>query len=147
MFYVLLLLFSFSTGSVVKNLPAMQKPQETGEFDPWVGKISWRKKWQSTPVFLPGESLWTEELDGWQSMGSQRAEPDWSNWLVWYPFLSKGLSRVFSSITIQKHQFFGAWSNSHIHTWLLEKSQIWLRQNVVKFCCSKMMSENDVSSF
>ena len=40
--------------------------------------------------------------------------------------LSKGLSRVFSSTTIWKHQFFGAqpslWSNSHIHTWLLEKS-------------------------
>ena len=37
----------------------------------------------------------------------------------------KGLSRVFSSTTIWKHQFFGAqsslWSNSHIHTWLLEK--------------------------
>ena len=38
---------------------------------------------------------------------------------------SKGLSRVFSNSTVQKHQFFGAqsslWSNSHIHTWLLEK--------------------------
>ena len=38
---------------------------------------------------------------------------------------SKGLSRVFSNISIQKHQFFGAqpslWSNSHIHTWPLEK--------------------------
>ena len=38
---------------------------------------------------------------------------------------SKGFSRVFSSTTIQKHQFFSAqsslWSNSHIHTWLLEK--------------------------
>ena len=37
----------------------------------------------------------------------------------------KGLSRVFSNTTVQKHQFFGAqpslWSNSHIHTWLLEK--------------------------
>ena len=44
--------------------------------------------------------------------------------------LSKGLSRVFSSITVWKHQFFGAqpslWSNSHIHTWLLEKPQLWL---------------------
>ena len=42
---------------------------------------------------------------------------------------SKGLSRVFPS-TIQKHQFFSAqlslWSNSHIHTWLLEKPQLWL---------------------
>ena len=38
---------------------------------------------------------------------------------------SKGLSRVFSTATVQKHQFFGTqlslWSNSHIHTWLLEK--------------------------
>ena len=38
---------------------------------------------------------------------------------------SKELSRVFSSTTVQKHQFFGAqpslWSNSHIRTWLLEK--------------------------
>ena len=38
---------------------------------------------------------------------------------------SKGLSRFFSNTTVEKHQFFGAqlslWSNSHIHTWLLEK--------------------------
>ena len=38
---------------------------------------------------------------------------------------SKGLSRVFSNTTVQKHRFFGAqlslWSKSHIHTWLLEK--------------------------
>ena len=43
----------------------------------------------------------------------------------WISFLSKGLSRVFSNTTVQKHQFFGAQpssqSNSHIHTWLLEK--------------------------
>ena len=39
---------------------------------------------------------------------------------------SKGLLRVFSNTTVQKHQFFGAqpslWSNYHIHTWLLEKT-------------------------
>ena len=39
---------------------------------------------------------------------------------------SQGLSRVFSNTTVQKHQFFGTqpslWSNSHIRTWLLEKS-------------------------
>ena len=43
----------------------------------------------------------------------------------WISLLSKGLSRVFSSTTVQKHQFFGAQpslrSNCHIHTWLLEK--------------------------
>ena len=39
--------------------------------DPWVGKIPWRGKRQPTPVFLPGESPWTEEPGGLQSMGSQ----------------------------------------------------------------------------
>ena len=41
-------------------------------FDPWVGKIPWRRAWQPTPVFLPGKSPWTEEPHGLQSMGSQR---------------------------------------------------------------------------
>ena len=41
-------------------------------FNPWVGKIPWRRKWQCTPVFLPGESQWTEESDRLQSMGLQR---------------------------------------------------------------------------
>ena len=44
--------------------------------------------------------------------------------------LSKGLSRVFSNTTVQKHQFFSdqpsLWSNSHIHTWLLDKPYLWL---------------------
>ena len=46
-------------------------------------------------------------------------------WTGWISLQSKGLSGVFSSTTVQKHQFFSAqpslWSNSHIHTWLLEK--------------------------
>ena len=52
---------------------------------------------------------------------------DWSpsEWTGWISLQSKGLSRVFSNTTVQKHQFFGAQlssqSNSHIHTWLLEK--------------------------
>ena len=52
---------------------------------------------------------------------------DWSplGWTGWISLQSKGLSRVFSNTTVQKHQFFGAQlssqSNSHIHTWPLEK--------------------------
>ena len=46
-------------------------------------------------------------------------------WTGWIPLQSKGLSRVFSNTTVQKHQFFGVqlslWSNSHIPTRLLEK--------------------------
>ena len=57
---------------------------------------------------------------------------DWSplGWTGWISLQSKGLSRVFSNTTDQKHQFFGAqpslWSNSYIRTWLLTKLQLWL---------------------
>ena len=48
-----------------------------------------------------------------------------SEWTGWISLQSKGLSRVFSNITVQKHQFFGALpssqSNSYIHTWPLQK--------------------------
>ena len=50
-----------------------------------------------------------------------------SEWTGWISLQSKGLSRVFSNTTVQKHQLFGtqpsSQSNSHIHTWLLEKPQ------------------------
>ena len=52
---------------------------------------------------------------------------DWSllGWIVWISLQSKGLLRVFSNIPVQKHQFFStqlsSQSNSHIHTWPLEK--------------------------
>ena len=56
-------------------------------------------------------------------MNTQDLSP--SGWTGWISLQSKGLSRVFSSTTVQKHQFFGAQlssqSNSHIHTWLLEE--------------------------
>ena len=48
---------------VVKNLPA-NAGDKTCRVDPWVGKIPWRRAWQSTPVFFPGESPWTEESGG-----------------------------------------------------------------------------------
>ena len=65
----------------------------------------------------------------------------------WFPLgltglislLSKGLSRIFFSTTIRKHQFFSTqlslWSNSHTRTWLLEKLQLWLyRPLSTKWC-------------
>ena len=45
-------------------------------FDPWIGKIPWRRAWQHPPVFLTGESPWTEESGGLQSMGSKRVRHD-----------------------------------------------------------------------
>ena len=43
-------------------------------FDPWVGKICWRRARQPTPVFLCGESPWTEEPGRLQSTGSQKSQ-------------------------------------------------------------------------
>ena len=59
---------------------------------------------------------------------------DWSpsEWTGWNSLQSKGLSRVFSNTTVQKHQFFGtqlsSQSNSPIHTWPLEEPQPWLEE-------------------
>ena len=60
-------------------------------------------------------------------------------WTGWVSLLSKGLSRVFSSTTLQKHQSFSAQtsvrSNSHICTWLLEKFSLWLQRSLsAKWC-------------
>ena len=43
-------------------------------FDPWVEEIPWRRAWQPTPVFMPGESPWTEEPGRLQSMESQESD-------------------------------------------------------------------------
>ena len=72
--------------------------------------MRWPKYWSSALAsFLPKKS------QGWFP----------SEWTGWISLQSKGLSRVFSNTTVQKHQFFGAQpssqSNSHIHTWPQEK--------------------------
>ena len=66
----------------VENLPAMRKTRVQSQ----AGKIPWRRAWQPTPVFLPGEFPWTEEPGGLQSMGSQRVGCDWAQYstcLLW----------------------------------------------------------------
>ena len=91
----------------------------------------------SYPQFFPASGSFPMNqffLSGGQSIGvsaSTSALPmntqDWSplGWIGWISLQSKGLSRVFSNTTVQKHQFFSAQissqPNSHIHTWLLEK--------------------------
>ena len=69
---------------------------------------------QSTGV-LVSASVLTMNIQDWFPLG----------WTGLISLQSKGLSRVFSNITVQKHQFFSAQlssqSNSHIHTWPLEK--------------------------
>ena len=58
---------------MVKNPFAMR---ETGrlEFDPWVGKIPWRRAWQPTPLFLPGESHGQRSLVGYSQQGCKESD-------------------------------------------------------------------------
>ena len=91
----------------------------------------------SCPQSLPAsESFPMSQLFTWggQSTGVSASASvfpmntqDWSplGWTGWVSLQSKGLSRVFSNTTVQKHWFFStqpsSQSNSHIHTWPLEK--------------------------
>ena len=72
--------------------------------------MRWPKYWSFSLSISP-----SNEHPGLISLG----------WTGWISLPSKGFARVFSSTTVQKHQFFGAQlssqSNSHIHTWPLEK--------------------------
>ena len=74
-------------------------------------------------LFTSGGSIGVSATTWVLPMNTQDWSP--SEWTGWISLQSKGLSRVFSNTTVQKHQFFGAQpssqSNSHIHTWLLEK--------------------------
>ena len=84
-------------------------------------------------------SVLSTNIQDWFPLG-------WSGWISWQ---SKGLSRVFSSTTVQKHQFFSAqpslWSNSPIGTWLVEET---IALTIQTFA-GKMMSlfVNTLSSF
>ena len=91
----------------------------------------------SCPQFLPAsESFPMSQLFAWGGPSTgvsalvsllPKKSQSWSpsEWTGWISLQSKGLSRVFSNTTIQKHSFFGAQpcsqTNSRIHTWLLEK--------------------------
>ena len=61
---------TFLVAEMVRNLPAMQETR----FDPWVRKIPWRKEWQPTPVFLPGESHGQMSLVGYSPWGHKESD-------------------------------------------------------------------------
>ena len=96
-------IFPFS--SHPQSLPASE-PFPMSQLFAWGGQSTWVSALAS---FLP------KDTQGWSPL----------EWTGWISLQSKGLSRVFSNTTVQKHQFFSAQlssqSNCHIHTWPLEK--------------------------
>ena len=81
------------------------------DFSLWIGKIPWRKKWQPTPVFLPGESPQTEQPGGLQFMGSQRVGNNWATKQLRErrdTFNFQSLSSLFLNISFPTHQAYAA---------------------------------------
>ena len=68
------MLLASQVALVVKNLPANAGNIMRHGFDPWVGKIPWRKAWQSTPLFLPGESPGQRSLVGYSPWGHRELD-------------------------------------------------------------------------
>ena len=58
----------------VKNLPANTAAAKTREFDLWIRKIPWRREWQPTPVFLPGESHGQRSLPGYSQWDGRESD-------------------------------------------------------------------------
>ena len=72
---------AFSVALAVKNLPANAGDVKRHRFNPWVGKIPWRRKWQATPSRVAAWRVpWTEEpWQAIQSTGSQSVGHNQSN--------------------------------------------------------------------
>ena len=70
---------SYVWSSLVAQM--VKNPPQCGRsgFNPWVGKIAWKRKWQPTPVFFPGESQGQRNLAGYSPLGHK--ELDMTEWL------------------------------------------------------------------
>ena len=103
--------------------------------------------WWSYPTISSSVTPFSSCSQSFLELGSSTASVLSMNIRGWFPLgltglislQSKGFSRVFSSTTVWKHQFFAAqlslWSNSHIRTWLLGKAQLWLYWPILAKWC------------
>ena len=106
---------------MVKHLPTMW---ETG-IDPWVGKIPWGRKWQLTPVLLPGKSHGQRSLVGHSPWG-HRVRHDWTTSLH-VTFHDRGLE-------CKSKKSRNTWSNRHIWPWSTEWSRAKANRVLTREC-------------
>ena len=122
----------FSGGSVIKESTCQCKRRR---FDPWIGKIPWRRKWQPTPVFLPGKSHGQKSLVGYSPWGhkesntTERAHThtclDYS-YCFWslpalhtHPPTHKKINCLFLPQMLLKHTFcWVLWHKNHLSLFL-----------------------------
>ena len=105
----------FPGGAAVKNLPAyLCRRHKRHRFNPWVGKTPWRREWQLTPVFLPGESHGQRSLAATVHVVA-RVRHSWAH--------TRMHARTRAHTILDMHFFFN-WS-------------IIALQCYVSFCCTK----------
>ena len=132
----------FSGGASGQELACQSWRLKRCGFDPWVRKIPWRRTWQLTPVFFPGESLWTAGPGRLQSMGSQRVRHDCSSlahvWRVVCFYVQIGMSSFWLLILVSfllfnvlSHLARFVWSHqflimfvSAVHLWMASSSRL-----------------------
>ena len=69
-------LYQFARASLVAQTEKNPAANAGDGFNPWVGKIPWRRKWQPTPVFLPGKVHGQRSLVGYSPWGHKRVRHD-----------------------------------------------------------------------
>ena len=104
---------------MVKNLPVNSEDTRDAEFNPWVRKIPWRRKWQPTQVFLPRKFHGQRSQVGYSPWGSQRVRHNRDTWYskgtrsspptpprsLWYCF--KWLEAAVPNLFGPRDQFHG----------------------------------------
>ena len=104
---------------MVKNLPASADRRKRRRFDPWVGKIPWRRARQPTLVFLPGESHGQRRLEG---IVHGVPESD-----------TTGVSEHTCS-----KPYFILMNNTHIYSWPTLSNSAWLAERFFRVLCPAM---------
>ena len=109
--------------------------------------IPWRRPWQPTPVFLPGESQQTEEPGGQQSMGLQRVRHDWGDLASMHMVTQETAYRYVQRGGCRGHNMtYKRWntrSNLNVH----QEGNVWLDHSVATLWNTVQSLKNNVSLY
>ena len=118
---------------MVKRLPAVWETGVLG-FDPWTGKILWRRKWQPTPVLLPGKFHGLRSLVGYSPWGCK--ESDTTEWLhlhllhIFIHFSVNGRSGCFCVLAVVKHAAVDI--GVHVSFWIMVLSRYMTKSEIAE---------------
>ena len=103
--------------------------------NPWAGKMSWRRKWQRVPIFLPGEAHGQRNLEGYSPQGHK--ESDMTEWLSTHRNTLRNWDPLFKGLTCSHTYSEIQWENSLKASRLYVGLPWWLRRKSVEGNSSK----------